>query len=61
MVMNPFFTTKGQQGTGLGLAICKEIIESEHRGELDLANHPSKGLEVTIRLPEKFEMPDEKG
>lgn len=60
MVMNPFFTTKGQQGTGLGLAICKEIIESEHQGEFLLANHPSKGLEVIIRLPEKFEVPNEK-
>ncbi len=54
-VMNPFYTTKGKQGTGLGLAICKEIIEVEHDGEFILANHPTKGLEVTIRIPIKQE------
>ena len=52
-VMNPFFTTKGQQGTGLGLAICKEIIESEHLGDFTVSNHAEGGLEVLIRLPER--------
>ena len=51
-VMDTFFTTKGTQGTGLGLAICKEIIESEHLGEFSITNHPSKGLEVLIKLPQ---------
>lgn len=54
-VMNPFYTTKGQQGTGLGLAICKEIIEVEHNGEFLLANHAVKGLEIVIRIPIKVE------
>lgn len=52
-VMNPFFTTKGQQGTGLGLAICKEIVEAEHLGDFTIQNHPEKGLEILIRLPER--------
>ena len=52
-VMNPFFTTKGQQGTGLGLAICKEIIEAEHLGDFSIANHPEQGVEIVIRLPER--------
>lgn len=50
-VMNPFYTTKGTKGTGLGLPICKEIIEAEHLGEFLLNNHPSKGVEVTIKIP----------
>jgi signal transduction histidine kinase len=45
-----FFTTKGEKGTGLGLAISREIIEIEHRGEIQMQNHPVKGLEVVIRL-----------
>ncbi|MCM2354258.1 MAG: ATP-binding protein [Pseudobdellovibrio sp.] len=54
-VMNPFYTTKGNKGTGLGLPICKEIIEAEHLGEFSLANHPAKGVEVTIKVPIKQE------
>jgi signal transduction histidine kinase len=52
-VLEPFFSTKGSKGTGLGLAITKEIVEIEHRGEIRLQNHPVKGLEVVLRLPEK--------
>ena len=59
LVMDPFFTTKGQQGTGLGLGICKEIIQSEHQGEFSVLNHPAKGLEILIRLPEHQEAEDE--
>ncbi len=58
-VLQPFFTTKGAQGTGLGLAICREIVEIEHGGQLTLANHRVKGLEVVIRLPK--EEPHERG
>lgn len=55
-VMNPFYTTKGNKGTGLGLPICKEIIEAEHLGEFSISNHPSKGVEVTIKIPMKQEV-----
>lgn len=55
-VMDPFFTTKGDQGTGLGLAICKEIIEVEHLGTFTITNHPAKGLEILIRLPTSQEV-----
>lgn len=54
-VMNPFYTTKGNKGTGLGLPICKEIVEAEHQGEFTIANHPSKGVEITIKIPMKQE------
>jgi two-component system, NtrC family, sensor kinase len=50
-VVEPFFTTKGEQGTGLGLSICKEIVEIEHRGEFVVRNNPMKGAEIVIRLP----------
>lgn len=53
------FTTKGKNGTGLGLSICKEIIEIEHMGEFTITNHPSKGLEIVIKLPAKQEVKHE--
>lgn len=56
-VTEPLFTTKGSQGSGLGLAICKEIIEMEHAGEFLVANHLQGGVEITIKLPIRQEMP----
>jgi len=50
-VMEPLFTTKGNDGSGLGLAICKEIIEIEHNGEFKIENHPETGVLVTLTLP----------
>lgn len=38
------------QGSGLGLAIVKRIVDIHH-GELEVKNHESGGLEVTIRIP----------
>lgn len=58
-IMNPFYTTKGSKGTGLGLSICKEIIEAEHLGEFSIANHPAKGVEITIKMPIKQEVVNE--
>jgi signal transduction histidine kinase len=58
-VMNPFYTTKGNKGTGLGLPICREIIEIEHNGHFVIANHPSKGIQVSISLPFKQEADNE--
>ncbi|MGK8440017.1 sensor histidine kinase [Ectopseudomonas hydrolytica] len=46
----PFFTTKtSAQGLGLGLAICDSLIRALD-GELLLANHPSGGALITLRL-----------
>jgi nitrogen fixation/metabolism regulation signal transduction histidine kinase len=45
----PYVTTKAG-GTGLGLAIVKKIVD-EHRGEVRVANTPTGGAEVTVRLP----------
>lgn len=40
----------GHRGFGLGLAIADRVI-LHHGGTLTLANHPSGGLEVSVRLP----------
>jgi signal transduction histidine kinase len=48
-IFNPFFTTK-QDGTGLGLAIAHKII-SQHRGEIEVINHPGVGATFLIRVP----------
>lgn len=53
-----FFTTKGDMGTGLGLSICKEIIEIDHRGCLQLTN-ASPGVEVKVVIPKKQEVANE--
>ncbi len=60
-VLEPFFTTKGENGTGLGLAIAREIIESEHDGTIELLNHEIKGLEVIIRLPIHVDVETDEG
>ncbi len=48
-MFEPYVTTK-PKGTGLGLAIVRKIVE-EHGGLIDLANSPTGGAQVTIRLP----------
>jgi signal transduction histidine kinase len=50
-IFNPFFTTK-QEGTGLGLAIAHKII-TQHRGEIEVINHPGVGATFLIRFPRK--------
>lgn len=57
-VIEPLFTTKGNEGSGLGLAICKEIIEIEHNGEFKIENHPQKGVVVTLTVPLRQEEED---
>jgi two-component system, NtrC family, sensor kinase len=54
-VFDPFFTTKEiGQGTGLGLAICYGIIR-QHHGMIEIANAPTPGTMVTVKLPIKAE------
>src|SRR6185437_1233983 len=50
-ILEPFFTTKGENGTGLGLAICREIVEIDHGGEFKVFNHVEKGFCVQIQIP----------
>jgi len=48
-IFNPFFTTK-HDGTGLGLSIAHKII-TQHRGEIEVINHPGVGSTFLIRFP----------
>jgi PAS domain S-box-containing protein len=50
-VFTPLTTTKAK-GMGLGLAICKRVIDA-HEGKIMINQSPSKGYNVSIRLPVK--------
>jgi signal transduction histidine kinase len=51
-VFDPFFTTKPEGvGTGQGLTICRQIIESDHGGKLEVDSVPGSGACFTVRLP----------
>ena len=52
----PFFTTKGSRGSGLGLAEVYGIAR-RHRGTVTIASLPSRGTDVTIRLPAVAHVP----
>src|SRR5262249_26860085 len=47
--LSPFASTRSD-GAGLGLTISRRIVE-EHGGTLTIANAPTTGAEVRIRLP----------
>lgn len=54
-VFDPFYRLESSRsrdtgGTGLGLTIARNIAE-QHGGSIHLRNHPTGGLEVTLRLP----------
>lgn len=48
--LDPFYTTKGGEGSGLGLAMVFDQV-SLAGGSVRLANRPSGGARVTLRLP----------
>jgi signal transduction histidine kinase len=48
-IFNPFFSTKGAS-LGLGLPMVHRIITS-HRGQIEVDNHPGKGVNFIITLP----------
>jgi len=48
-LFKPFFTTKAE-GTGLGLFSCKQIIENELGGKIEIESKPGKGAVITIVL-----------
>ena len=51
-IFEPFFTTKDVgQGSGLGLAICRQIIEENHGGTLELDETVERGACFVVRLP----------
>jgi two-component system sensor histidine kinase HydH len=48
-IFNPFYSTK-ESSLGLGLPIVHRIITS-HRGQVEVDNHPGKGVNFIITLP----------
>jgi signal transduction histidine kinase len=48
-IFNPFYSTK-ESNLGLGLPIVHKIITS-HRGQIEVDNHPGKGVNFIITLP----------
>jgi signal transduction histidine kinase len=48
-IFNPFYTTK-DSSLGLGLPIVHKIITS-HQGQIEVDNHPGKGVNFIITLP----------
>jgi signal transduction histidine kinase len=50
-IFNPFFTTK-DSSLGLGLPIVYKIVTS-HQGQIEVDNHPGKGVTFIITLPAK--------
>jgi signal transduction histidine kinase len=48
-IFNPFYSTK-ESGLGLGLPIVHKIITS-HRGQIEVDNHPGRGVNFIITLP----------
>ena len=52
-IFNPFYTTK-TSSLGLGLPIVHKIITS-HQGQIEVDNHPGKGVNFIITLPAREE------
>ena len=48
-IFNPFYTTK-ESSLGLGLPIVHRMVTS-HRGQIEVDNHPGKGVNFIISLP----------
>jgi C4-dicarboxylate-specific signal transduction histidine kinase len=49
-IATPFFSTK-PDGLGVGLSIAQSIAK-QHRGSLQIDNHPGGGARVCLQLPE---------
>ena len=55
-IFEPFFTTKpAGSGTGLGLSISRDVVVSEHGGELLVESEPGCFTEFIVRLPREVE------
>ncbi len=53
-IFNPFYSTK-ESSLGLGLPIVHRIVTS-HRGQIEVDNHPGKGVNFIITLPARKEV-----
>jgi len=51
-VFDKYFSSNlGSGNSGLGLAICKELVEQELKGSLDLVSSENHGVTFTLTLP----------
>jgi two-component system C4-dicarboxylate transport sensor histidine kinase DctB len=51
-IFEPFFTTKTtDKGTGMGLSICKDIVEKDFHGKLQLISEKGKGTLFLVEIP----------
>ena len=55
-IMEPLFTTKGNQGTGLGLPIVLAFTQ-KHGGRLDIESEPSHGAIFRMWFPDPTTLP----
>jgi two-component system, sporulation sensor kinase E len=46
-----FFVSRKTTGTGFGLPLAMKIVESEHRGMIDIESEEGVGTVVRVRLP----------
>lgn len=54
-IFRPFFSTKTKTGnTGIGLTMCKDIIESEFRGKIEVKSELNEGTTFKIVLPKSI-------
>ena len=58
-ILDPFFTTKGEECIGLGLSLSYAIVK-RHGGDIDVRSKKGEGTIVTIRLPVEGEKSDER-
>jgi PAS domain S-box-containing protein len=49
-ILDPFFTTKGEERAGLGLSLVRAIVQ-RHNGQLEINSKKDEGTMVTARLP----------
>lgn len=52
-IFNPFYSSK-EKGLGLGLSICKRIIESHHKGTIEVDSILGSGTTFRINLPTSY-------
>lgn len=54
LIFEPQFTTKpGHKGTGIGLYMCKNIVENNFKGTLNVKNNQKAGTTFIIEFPVK--------
>jgi signal transduction histidine kinase len=56
-ILEPFFTTKGQQGTGMGLAVVQRVVLA-HEAELELQTEPGEGSVFSVHFPRPGHLAD---